>query len=60
MTVKELIKELKKQDPESKVYLDQGSGLYHAESHSLKETKLWIENEQGIEKLEKVVVITYY
>lgn len=59
MTVKELIEELQKQDPQTKVYLEQGSGLYRAKALSVKETKLWIENEHGIKKLEKVTLVSY-
>lgn len=59
MKVKDLIKELQKQDPEKEVMIQQGEEFDYMKAHTVKEVELWDTNAPEEDDTMDVVVIEY-
>jgi len=59
MKVKDLIKELQKQNPEKEVMIQQGEEFDYMKAYTVKEVELWDENAPEEEDNIDVVVIEY-
>lgn len=59
MKVKDLIKELQKQDPEKEVMIQQGEEFDYMKAYTVKEVKLWDANAPEEDDTMDVVVIEY-
>ena len=59
MKVKDLIKELQKQDPEKEVMIQQGEEFDYMKAYTVKEVELWDANAPEEDDTMDVVVIEY-
>jgi hypothetical protein len=59
MKVKDLIKELQKQDPEKEVMIQQGEEFDYMKAYTVKEIELWDANAPEEEDTMNVVAIEY-
>lgn len=60
MKVKDLIKELEKQDPEKEVMIQQGEEFDYMKSYTVREMELWDATSNKEDDTMDVVVIEYY
>jgi hypothetical protein len=60
MKVKELIEELKKQDPEKEVFIQQRGEFDYMKAYTVRKTELWDANSSEDYITINVVVIEYY
>lgn len=60
MKVKDLIKDLQKQDPEKEVMIQQGEEFDYMKAYTVKEVELWDEMAPEEDDTMVVVVIDYY